>query len=225
MNALKYILSFRWANQLSQLTGYLSALALILATGVTLHAVLGRYFFGVPTVWQTEMSIYLLMFVTFVGAAYGLRHHAHVGVDLVVERLPLRGQLVMRLIAAVGALIVVLVVLWTGTQLWWEAVEGGFRSPTAWRAPLSVVYAILPLGMLLVALQYVAFIIEGVQALVGRRPMHGATLLAQKSPELAAVEDTLTDPEDPGHEQMVSAPDKDGDGRTTRPDDTDRRTP
>lgn len=202
---MSYLLSFRWANKLSQLTGYLSAVALVLATAVTLHAVLARYFFGVPTVWQGELSIYLLMFVTFVGAAYGLRHHAHVGVDLVVERLPPRPQLVMRIITAALSLVAVLVVLWTSFELWYEAYEGGFRSSTAWRAPLSVVYAILPLGMLLVALQYVAFLVEGVQALLGRMPVgQAAALLAQKSPELAAVEDTLLDDEDPGSGQSAT---------------------
>lgn len=199
MTALRYALSFRWANHLSQLTGYLSAVALVVATGVTLQAVLSRYFLGRPTVWQTEMSIYLLMFVTFVGAAYGLRHHAHVGVDLVVERLPERRQLVARIATAVAALVVVLVVLWTSAQTWWEAVEGGFRSPTAWRAPLSVVYAILPLGMLCVALQYVAFIVEGVQALLGRLPEgRRPALLAISSPELAAIQESLTDADDEG---------------------------
>ncbi|MFP5334504.1 MAG: TRAP transporter small permease [Actinomycetes bacterium] len=207
MNAVKYVLSFRWANHLSQLTGYLSAVALVLATGVTLHAVLGRYFFGVPTVWQGEVSIYLLMFVTFVGAAYGLRHHAHVGVDLIVEMLPTRSQLALRVVTAVLSLVVVLVVTWTSYELWHEAYVGGFRSATAWRAPLSVVYAILSLGMLLVACQYVAFIIEGVQALLGRiPPEQGAALLAQKSPELAAVEDSLLDAEDPGPDQAVARP-------------------
>lgn len=199
MKALKYVLSFRWANQLSQLTGYLSAAALIIATLVTLHAVASRYFFGVPTIWQTEMSIYLLMFVTFVGAAYGLRHHAHVGVDLVVERLPTKPQLVLRITTALLAIVVVGAVAWTAGEIWWEAVEGDFRSPTAWRAPLSVVYAILPLGMLLVILQYVAFVIEAVVALFGRAPDgQMPALMAQQSPELAAIKDTLTDAEDPG---------------------------
>jgi TRAP-type C4-dicarboxylate transport system permease small subunit len=199
VKALKYVLSFRWANQLSQLTGYLSAVALIVATLSTLHAVLSRYFLGQPTVWQTEVSIYLLMFVTFVGAAYGLRHHAHVGVDLLVERLPTKPQLVLRIITAIFAVGVVLVVAWTAGHNWWEAVEGDFRSATALRAPLSVVYAILPLGMILVALQYLAFIVEGVQALLGKAPA-GRTpaLLAQASPELAAIKDTLTDAEDEG---------------------------
>jgi TRAP-type C4-dicarboxylate transport system permease small subunit len=199
MRVLKYLLSFRWANHLSQLTGYLSALALVLATLVTLHAVASRYFFGVPTIWQTEMSIYLLMFVTFVGAAYGLRHHAHVGVDLVVERLPTKPQLVLRITTALLAIVVVGAVAWTAGEPWWEAVEGDFRSATAWRAPLSIVYAILPLGMLLVILQYLAFIIEAVLALVGRAPDGQApALMAQQSPELAAIKDTLTDAEDPG---------------------------
>ena len=205
MKGVRYVLSFRWANHLSQLTGYLSAVALIVATLSTLHAVLARYLLGQPTVWQTEVSIYLLMFVTFVGAAYGLRHHAHVGVDLLVERLPTKPQLVLRIITAILATGVVLVVAWTAGQNWWEAVEGDFRSATALRAPLSVVYAILPLGMILVALQYLAFIVEGVQALVGKAPAgHRPALLAQGSPELAAIKDTLTDADDPGTDLLGS---------------------
>ena len=104
MRVLKYVLTFRWANVLSEIAGYLSAVALILATVFMTYGVSLRYFFGKPTVWQTEVSIYLLVFVTFVGAAYGLKHHAHVGVDLLVERLPLRPQLFVRVTTAVLAL-------------------------------------------------------------------------------------------------------------------------
>lgn len=189
MSVLKYLVTFRWANQTSQLAGYLSAVALLLATFAMLHGVVSRYFLGRPTIWQTELSVYLLIFVTFVGAAYGLKHHAHVGVDLLVERLPERPQLLLRIVTAVLALAVVLVVAWTAGQIWWEAYQGGFRSSTAWRAPLGVVYAILPLGMVLVALQYLAFIVEGLMALLGRGDTsRAAALLQQKSPELAAVE-------------------------------------
>lgn len=139
MRAVKYVLSFRWANTLSEIAGYLSAVALVLATLAMVHGVLTRYLFGRPTVWQTEVSIYLLVFVTFVGAAYGLKHHAHVGVDLLVERLPLRARLGARLFNGILSLVVVAVVLWTSYGTWWEAVEGNFRSPTALRAPLSAV--------------------------------------------------------------------------------------
>ena len=194
MRALKYVLTFRWANVLSEIAGYLSALALILATLAMMHGVLTRYLFGRPTVWQTEVSIYLLVFVTFVGAAYGLKHHAHVGVDLLVERLPLRAQLVTRVVTAVLALGVVVVVIWTSYGTWWEAVEGGFTSPTALRAPLSLVYGILPLGMLLVAFQYIAFVIEGIEGLLGgEEQAEAAAILGQGNAELAAAVETSDD--------------------------------
>lgn len=184
----KNVLEFRWANVTSQYAGYLSAVALLAATFATMHGVASRYFFGRPTIWQIELSVYLLMFVTFVGAAYGLRHDAHVGVDLVVEKAPLRVRLILRLISSVLSLVVVLVVLWTSTKMWWEAFEGGWTSSTAWGPPLSVIYAILPLGMLLVACQYMAFIVEGVLGLLGRADRDDIALLNQANPELSVIE-------------------------------------
>lgn len=200
MRLLKYVLTFRWANTLSEIAGYLCAAALVIATLVMVHGVLSRYLLGRPTVWQTEVSIYLLVFVTFVGAAYGLKHHAHVGVDLLVERLPARAQLVVRLVTAGLSLVVVAVVIWTAYGTWWEAVAGDFRSPTALRAPLSVAYGILPLGMLLVAFQYIAFVIEGIQSLpTGEGAAEKAALLGQGNAELtAAVEEPAVIPSSAG---------------------------
>lgn len=213
MRVLKYVLTFRWANVLSEIAGYLSAVALILATIFMTYGVSLRYFFGKPTVWQTEVSIYLLVFVTFVGAAYGLKHHAHVGVDLLVERLPLRPQLFVRVATAVLSLGVAAVVVYTSYGTWWEAVEGGFHSSTALGAPLSVVYAILPVGMLLVVFQYVAFVIEGIEGLLGDESAVVATaLLGQGNAELAAaVEQDETETADVGttgsvaHDSMQTA--------------------
>lgn len=188
MRTAKYILTFRWANVLSEIAGWLSAIALITATVVMMHGVSRRYFFGEPTIWQTEMSIYLLMFVSFVGGAYGLKHHAHVGVDLLVERLPVKPRLVLRLVTSTAALVVVLAVLWSATHEWMAAIEGDWHTSTAWGPPLSVVYAILPLGMLLIALQLIAFIIDGVMGLTGHlEPGRAAALLGQGNAELAAA--------------------------------------
>ena len=203
MRAVRYVLTFRWANVLSEIAGYLSAVALVLATVIMVYGVALRYFFGRPTVWQTEVSIYLLVFVTFVGAAYGLKHHAHVGVDLLIDRLPVRPQLVVRITTGVLALGVVGVVIWSSYGTWLEAAQGGFRTPTALRAPLSLVYAILPLGMLLVAFQYIALVIDGVlRLLAGADEAAGAAIMGQGNAELAnAIEET----DDPATVGMTAA--------------------
>lgn len=180
----------RWVGWLSELTGYLSAVALVVATLVTTHGVIVRYFLRKPTIWQTETTIYLLMFVAFVGAAYGLKHHAHVGVDLLIDKVPQRPQLITRIITAIACLAVVLVVMYTAYQNWHEAYLYDHRSATAFRFPLWIAYAILPLGMLAVALQYIAMIVEGVMGLMGRIPINEVSLMTGTS-ELAQVQSEL----------------------------------
>lgn len=180
----------RAVGWLSEAAGIVAGIALVVATFVTAWGVFVRYVLRQPTVWQTETTIYLLILVTFVGAAYGVKHHAHVGVDLVVERLPLRGRLVMRMITAVAVIVVVLAVLWTSFEAWHTAYAMDHRSATAWRAPLWIPYAFLPLGMALVVLQYLAMIFEGVLALQGKIPLEQASLISGTS-ELAQVEAEL----------------------------------
>jgi hypothetical protein len=53
---------------------------------------------------------------------------------------------------------------------------------------VCVVYANLPLGMLMVAGQYVAFVIEGVLGLLGKLPVDDIALLKQQNPELTTSE-------------------------------------
>lgn len=186
----------RWVGALSEAAGIVAAVALVAATLITAWGVFVRYVLRQPTVWQTETTIYLLMLVAFVGAAYGVKHHAHVGVDLLVERLPARPRLVLRLVTSVLVLAVVLAVCWTAFQAWHTAYALDHRSATAWRAPLWIPYAFLPLGMLLVAVQYLAMILEGVQGLRGRIPLQHVHLMGGTS-ELAQVRAEL-DEEDAG---------------------------
>ena len=176
----------RWVGALSEASGWLASIALILATLITSHGVFVRYFLRQPTVWQTESTIYLLMLVTFVGAAYGLKHHAHVGVDLLIDLVPQRPQLVVRIVTALMCLAVVLVVMWTSYLDWHEAYLYDHHSSTAFRFPLWIAFAILPLGMLLVALQYVAMIVEGIMGLAGRVPLSQVSLMTSTS-ELGQV--------------------------------------
>ncbi|MDO5739644.1 MAG: TRAP transporter small permease [Ornithinimicrobium sp.] len=176
----------RWVGWLSEASGWLSAIALVAATLITTHAVVTRYFFKAPTIWQTESTIYLMMLVTFVGAAYGLKHHAHVGVDLAINALPQRPQLIMRIINALLCIGVVLVVFWTSFNNWQEAYLFNYKSATAFRFPLWIAYAILPMGMLLVALQFIAMIIEAVLGLMGKIPLSKVSMMSGTS-ELAQV--------------------------------------
>lgn len=156
---------FRWVDRISDVAGYISGLLLLATTLIICEGVALRYFIGAPTVWQTELSIYLLMFAAFVGGAYGLKQGDHVSVDIVASRLPGKGKVVIGIVAAVLGLIFVAVVAYISFGLWWHATETGQRSGTAWNPRMTFPYFIVPLGMTLMSLQYLSIIYDRVQEL------------------------------------------------------------
>lgn len=153
---------FRWIDGACEVAGYLSGAAVFLATLVVCYAVTLRSL-GHTTIWQTEFAVYLLIFVTFIGGAYGLKRGSHVRVDLLLEALPRRASAVVKLVASLLSLLVIAVVLWKSSGMWWHATTEGWGSGTAWNPPLMYPYAALPLGMLLMALQYVVLVARDVR--------------------------------------------------------------
>ena len=72
------------------------AVAICLATMVVLvfTNVVLRYVFNSGIATSEELSRWLLVWLTFLGAIVALRQHAHLGVDTLVRALPPRGKLV-----------------------------------------------------------------------------------------------------------------------------------
>ncbi|MGI8911939.1 MAG: TRAP transporter small permease subunit [Rubrobacteraceae bacterium] len=156
---------FRWVDRVSDLAGYVSGVLLLVSTLIICEAVTLRYVIGAPTVWQTELSIYLLMFAAFVGGAYGLKHGDHVNVDLVIEKLPGKARVAANIVAALLGLLFVVVVAVISFKLWWYATSTGQRSGTAWNPPMTFPYFIVPLGMTLMGLQYLSIIYDRIREL------------------------------------------------------------
>ncbi len=150
----------RVVEWLSEASGYVSAALILASVLVICYGVVLRYFLGASTIWQTELSIYFLMFAAFVGGAYGLKHDDHVSIDLVVNRFSGRTRLVINLAAALMGLALIVVIGVIGLVLWWETTVAGRRSGTAWNPPLTYPYFIIPLGMGLIALQYLVIAAE-----------------------------------------------------------------
>ncbi|MBY7142565.1 TRAP transporter small permease [Virgibacillus sp. NKC19-3] len=164
-NNQKNPLIIRIINGVSEVSGYISAFSILISAIIITITVLLRYLFDYTTVWQMELTIYFLMFATFVGGAYGLKHDAHVGVDVITEKLPVKMKSMLRIITSLGALLVTVILVIQGWSMWYEALELGWRSSSAWGPPLSVSYFILPLGMTFISLQFLVIIYEEIVVL------------------------------------------------------------
>ena len=156
-------LLLRSIDRLSELAGYASAVLILASMLIVCYGVFLRYVLGASTVWQLELSTYFLMFSAFVGGAYGLRHGDHVNLSLIIDRLPEMTRLYVKLVASVLGLVFIAIVAVIAYFLWWETTEAGRTSGTAWNVPLTYPYLIVPLGMTLIALQYLVIVVQTFQ--------------------------------------------------------------
>ena len=72
---------------LERLEEALIALLLTVMTVITFTQVVARYVFNYSFVWALELNTFLFAWLIFLGAAYGVREGAHIGVDALVKAL------------------------------------------------------------------------------------------------------------------------------------------
>lgn len=109
--------------------------------------VIGRSFFGQATIWVTEVSTYLIIAITFLGAAFVAGRNANVRVDMLVSALSKHQlQQVQRGQSWVAAF-VVLIILWKATGFWFDNYESSARSWSLLNTPLWIPQTSVLVGM------------------------------------------------------------------------------
>ena len=128
----------------SRLLAIICLLAMLVSVNIE---VIGRSFFGQATIWVTEVSTYLVIAITFLGAAFVVGRDANVRVDMVVNTLPknllpqiMRGQSWL-------AAFVTLIVLWKATEFWFESYDSSTRSWSLLNTPLWIPQSSVVVGM------------------------------------------------------------------------------
>lgn len=142
----------RWLNGL---LGTLCGLG-ILAMGLILfYEVVSRYFFNAPTIWASEVAVYIFMWTMFCGAAYTLQEGKHVHIDLLLEHLPMSVRRGLKFLTSLaGAAFCALVT----NQAWGmigKAVKYNKHSPTPLHVPMVVPLAAFFIGFTLLTIQFV----------------------------------------------------------------------
>ena len=123
-------------------------------------AAIVRRALGHSSYWEIEASIYLMVGATFLASPYTLRTGGHVAVDLVPDFLSGAPRRAFLLMIRVVGLLVCVYLAWEGWRLAHEAFLADERSISMWRPPRWPMYAMMPIGMGLTALQYVCELVD-----------------------------------------------------------------
>jgi C4-dicarboxylate transporter, DctQ subunit len=117
-------------------------------TLVTFSQVVARYVFNTGVVWALELTVYLFAWLVLFGMSYGVKVHAHLGVDALVKLFPSRVQRIFGLLAVAAGLIYGTILLIGSWQYVSKLFQIGIESEDL-PIPQWVPMAILPIGVAL----------------------------------------------------------------------------
>ena len=167
----------QWLSLLSELSGRLTAWLTLFMVIITFLVVVLRYGFDAGSIALQESVTYMHALVFLLGAAYTLKHDAHVRVDIFYHRMGTRGK---HLVDLVGTLLLlypvclfILLSSWDYVTSSWELKEASHET-----GGLPFVYLLktsLLLMPLLVMLQGLAQVISSLLVLTGKQGNSGGS--------------------------------------------------
>jgi len=152
------------------------AITLGLMTLITFANVIARYIFNSNILWGLEVTVFLFAWLVLIGASYGVKKNFHIGVDVVVNMLPVGGRKIVTLIACAACILFALLLVkgawdyWSpfiGKRAFYETndvpvpffltwMKDVFNDGEAYeKLPRFIPYFALPLGMLLLLFRFI----------------------------------------------------------------------
>lgn len=127
---------------------------LFMALSITFDVFM-RYALGRPTIWITEVSTYLFLYVIYLATAYALQQGTHIKVTFFVDLFGEKIQRIIDLITSILATVFTVVLLWQTSEMTWTAFKGNWTSPTMLNAPYMYIHGIMVVGSFLLLLSFI----------------------------------------------------------------------
>jgi C4-dicarboxylate transporter, DctQ subunit len=151
------------------------AVCLGLMTLITFANVVARYIFNDNILWALEVTVFLFAWLVLMGASYAVKHHVHIGVDVVINLLSPQKRKFLALVAISACIIYSLLLLMGSWNYWYPFITerawletddipmpqalmfmaDWFNQGEAYeKMPRFIPYFALPLGMALLTFRF-----------------------------------------------------------------------
>ncbi|MEB0011994.1 TRAP transporter small permease [Glaciimonas sp. Gout2] len=152
----------RFCNGLGMSVGLVVLLAMTLIS----CGVIARELFGFSDNWITEVTSYLMGYVTFVGAGFLLWSGRHVRVEILESHLGKNGKTALFLITNVVVGMVGILLVYLSFNFWLEAWQSGEKSWGTFSIPLWMPYSIMLAGTV------IFLFLHGARAFIDWQKLH-----------------------------------------------------
>jgi TRAP-type C4-dicarboxylate transport system permease small subunit len=140
-------------HKLNAVLAVASGIAVGVAACVLTWEATARYLFKIPSDWQDETAIFLLVGATFLAAGWVQEARGHVGIQALSALLSPQADRIRRYVSDIATFAFCSFFAWKSWTLLIEAVRDGQTSNSAFGAPLWIPYGSMALGSTVLALQ------------------------------------------------------------------------
>jgi TRAP-type transport system small permease protein len=151
----------------------LAAMAIFVFGNVVL-----RYFFDSGITWSEEMSRYLFIYLVFFGAIAALKDNEHLGVDILVRRLPLS---LRRIVYVISNGIVLYTLYLLGQGSWKMTMLSGDTHAPATGLPFSFVYVV---GVITSVCMAIILIVNIIRVIIDKDSIHKLSRTVESEEEI-----------------------------------------
>ncbi|MBZ4654660.1 MAG: Tripartite ATP-independent periplasmic transporter DctQ component [Peptococcaceae bacterium] len=146
------VLKFLW-----KLEEYFVTVTLAIMATVTFGAVVSRFSFHYPLPWSEELVRYLFCWTSMVGSSIAIRNGAHIGINLVTDRLPAKVKspvLILSYLFAIGFCVMLFMI---GYQ---QMMAQSTQLSPALEVNMAFVYASVPVGSVLMIISFIVTMVR-----------------------------------------------------------------
>ena len=151
-------------NWINRMIVRISMMAMLLTALILTYSVVTRYLFQVPTDWQDEASVFMLIGVTFFSAAYVQSYRGHIGIEVLSSILPASLNRLRLLVVDIISAAFCSFFSWKSWTLFHEAWVDGQTTSSTFAPPLWIPYAMMAAGMTLLSLQILTQVLAAITA-------------------------------------------------------------
>ncbi len=145
-----------YLTKLNTFCATVAGLVLLFITFSIFVDVILRYFFSRPSIWITEVSTYLFLYVIFLGTAYALQQGAHIRVTFLLDRFGTKSKRILDIVTSLFCIVFTAVLVWQGSIMTWSAFKENWTTPTMLNAPYAYIHLAIVIGSFLLLLTFIS---------------------------------------------------------------------
>lgn len=150
----------KFMKEINKMFALLSGFLILIISLLISYEVFVRYLLHSPTFWTHDISRYLLLAISLLGAAFTFQEDGHIKVELLTKRFSKKINKINSIMICWVSSFFFAIVLWKTIELFLKSIKLNWKTVGTFMIPSSVLYAIIIMGVFLLMMAMVIKSIE-----------------------------------------------------------------